>query len=200
MKSKFVFIILLLICFVFLNLYFFKKPASAQVTIGKLSAFKGDVKLVRRGLPISLTLNMPVLSGDKIKTKKGEAEVRFLDGSLVNIGNYSDITLEQVKKKRYILGTWSRPYLARIIKVNKGKIKGNIKARKDLITEFEKPHFSSFIRFLLYSPLASYHLTTTSFGQSRLVAITLYLSFKSISSSPNSLGWYGLLTTISLNA
>jgi len=139
MKSKFVFIVLLLICFVFLNLYFFKKPASAQVTIGKLSAFKGDVKLVRRGLPISLTLNMPVLSGDRIKTKRGTAKIEFMDGSLIDIETNTDVFLEKTTKKRYIFGVWYKPYLSRTIRVNKGKIEGNIRPQKDLLTEFETP-------------------------------------------------------------
>ena len=111
----------------------------ARETIAKLSKFEGEVELVREGKTIPVKLNMPILSGDRIQTKIGLAEVEFLDGSLLKIRPNSDMMVEQGMKKRKVMGVWTKEYLARMVKLQKGEVFGDIKYRKDLTTEFESP-------------------------------------------------------------
>ena len=116
-----------------------QKPALAQVTIGNLSAFKGEVEVVREGRSIRLRPNMLIVSKDRIKVEEGTAEVTFSAESTIRIRPHTDITLDQRKRKRKILGLWTKTYLSRLINIFKGKLTGIIKKRKDLVTEFETP-------------------------------------------------------------
>lgn len=118
----------------------------AQVNIGKLSAFRGEVELEREGSVLPLKLNMTIVVKDRLKTEDGMAKVQCDDGSTLEIRPYTDITLDQVEQKRKILGVWTKPYLCRLVNIVKGRIKGIIKERKDLVTEFETPTVVAGIR------------------------------------------------------
>lgn len=139
MKIKF-FVMFLGLTFVVSLIFAFPTgQALAQETIGKLVTFNGKVKLERKGETIPLKPNMALFSEDRIETKRGTAKIEFMDGSLIDIETNTDVFLEKTTKKRCIFGVWHKPYLSRTIRVNKGKIEGNIRPQKDLLTEFETP-------------------------------------------------------------
>jgi len=136
----------IIICFIFLGFILCENRAFAQVNIGKLSAFRGEVKLERQGSITPLELNMTIVARDKISVEEGMAEIQYDDGSTLTIKPYTDITLDQVKKKRKILGLWGKTYLSRLVSIFKGRVSGIIKKRRDLVTEFETPTLVAAVR------------------------------------------------------
>ena len=54
--------------------------------------------------------------------------------------------MDQLKKKRKILGLWSKTYLSRLISIFSGRVSGIIKKRRDLVTEFETPTIVAGVR------------------------------------------------------
>ena len=120
-----------------LNFFLFNSQCLAKETIAKLSAFKGEVELERKGKSIPLELNMPLFSKDKIRTKVGSAEIDLLDGSTLKIECHTEIILQQLERRRKILGARTKSYLCCLLNIITGEISGEIKPRKDLVTEFE---------------------------------------------------------------
>jgi len=107
----------------------------AEESIGTLKQFEGAVELSRKSH--ALTVDMPMYDEDRISTGEGAAEVTFKDGSLLKIRPNSDMTIQMAKKKRKILGVWTKEYLARIISIRRGEAAADIKPHEDLATEFE---------------------------------------------------------------
>ena len=132
--------------FISLSLILSNNSGFAQVTIGELSAFEGEVELEREGSLIPLELNMSIVAKDRIRVEEGMAEIEYDDGSILKIGSHTDLTLDQIRKKRKILGIWTKAYLSRLISIFKGKVSGIIKKRKDLVTEFETPTLVAGVR------------------------------------------------------
>ena len=134
-------------CFISLIFILCQKPALAQGAIAKLSAFKGEVELVREGRSIPLNPNMLIVAKDRIKVEEGMAEITYYDdGSTLTIRPHTEITLDQRKKKRKLFGLWSKTYLSRLINIIKGTVSGNIKKSKTLVTEFETPALVAAVR------------------------------------------------------
>jgi len=133
-------------CFISLSFILCRNPALAQITIGKLSGFKGEVELVREGRSIPLKLNIPIVTKDRLKVEMGTAQITYDDGSILNIRPYTDLTLDQRKMRRKIMGIWSETYLSRLINISRGEISGIIEERKDLVTEFETPTLIAVVR------------------------------------------------------
>jgi len=146
MRCISLFVAVFIACLISLSLILFNNSAFAQVTIARLSDFKGEVVLEREGRPIPLELNMPIVAKDRIKVEEGIAEIEYDDGSILKITPDTDLILDQIKKKRKILGSWSRTYLSRLINIFKGKVTGIIKERRDLVTEFETPTLVAAVR------------------------------------------------------
>lgn len=132
--------------FISLSLILSNNSVIAQVTLGKLSAFEGEVELEREGTPIPVELNMPIVAKDRIRVEEGTVEIEYDDGSILKIRPYTDLTLDQIKKKRKILGLWTKTYLSRLISIFAGKVSGIIKKRRDLVTEFETPTIVAGVR------------------------------------------------------
>ena len=133
-------------CLIFLTFILCENRVLAQVNIGKLSAFRGEVELERQGSIISLELNMTIVAKDRVRVEEGMAEIQYDDGSTLTIRPYTDITLDQVEQKRKILGLWTKTYLSRLVSIFKGRISGIIKKRRDLVTEFETPTLVAAVR------------------------------------------------------
>ena len=100
MRYLSLFMAVFMTCLVFSSLIPYKNSAFAQDTIGRLSDFKGEVVLERQGMPIPLKLNMPIVTKDRIMVEEGIAEIRYDDGSILKITPDTDLTLDQVEKKR----------------------------------------------------------------------------------------------------
>jgi quercetin dioxygenase-like cupin family protein len=139
-------VLVLAICCIGLTFILYQIPALAQASIGKLSAFQGEVKLIRKGKPQPLKLNMQLVAKDRVMVGVGEAQITYDDGSILTIKSRTDITLDQREKKRKIFGIWSKPYLSRIVTIFKGKVSGIMKKRRSLVTEFETPTLIAGVR------------------------------------------------------
>src|SRR3954471_18455831 len=59
--------------------------APAGVAPAHVSFVEGTVVLERDGKPEGSPLNMPLLSGDRLKTQDGRVEVLFADGSALHL-------------------------------------------------------------------------------------------------------------------
>jgi hypothetical protein len=59
----------LITCLISLTFILCENRAFAQVTLGKLSAFEGEVELEREGSPIPVELNMPIVVKDRIRVE-----------------------------------------------------------------------------------------------------------------------------------
>jgi hypothetical protein len=92
-KGKKIFLIGVSLVF-FLSLIFYFQAGSvfSRETIAKLSISEGEVELIREGEIIPISLGMSLLSGDRINTKGGFAEVVLPDGSLLKIYPNSNVT------------------------------------------------------------------------------------------------------------
>ena len=124
----------------------FQKSGFAQVNMGSLSSFKGEVELIRAGKPVLLKLKMPILSNDIIRSKDGIAVINFKDDSTIRIRPNSEMTMQETKKKRKIFGLWSKTYLSRLINIIKGTVSGDIRKSETLVTEFETPALVAAVR------------------------------------------------------
>lgn len=139
-------VLVMVICCITLTFILYQTPAFAQASIGRLSVFQGEVKLIRKGKSLPLKLNMPIVPKDRVKVEVGEAQVTYDDGSILTIKSRTDITLDQRKKKRKIFGIWSKTYLSRLVTIFNGKVSGIIKKRRNLVTEFQTPTLIAGVR------------------------------------------------------
>jgi hypothetical protein len=139
-------VLVMVICCITLTFILYQTPALAQASIGRLSVFKGEVKLVRKGKPVRLKLNMPIVPKDRVTVGAGEARIKYDDGSVLMIKSHTDITLDLRKKKRKIFGIWSKTYLSRLVTIFNGKVSGIMKMRRKLVTEFETPTLIAGVR------------------------------------------------------
>lgn len=137
-RRKWIFLVMafLLVCFV-CQIFHPSRDAFAREEIAMVSAFMGELEIIREGKPIPAEPGMSLFSGDRIKTGQGRAEVNLLDGSLLRVRAESDMILEETWKKMRIMGGWTKEYLCRTVKVERGDAWANIKAQKGLQTEFE---------------------------------------------------------------
>lgn len=139
-------VLVMVICCITLTFMLHQIPAFARASTGRLSAFHGDVKLIRKGRSLSLELNMQLVAKDRVTVGVGEAQITYDDGSILTIKSHTDITLDQREKKRKIFGIWSKPYLGRLVTIFKGKVLGIVKRRRGLVTEFETPTMVAGVR------------------------------------------------------
>jgi hypothetical protein len=83
--------------------------ARAQTTAGAqapahISIVEGVVGLERDGKTDDSPANMPLLAGDRVRTRSGRAEILFVDGSTLHLDNNSAIDLQSDELVRLIDG------------------------------------------------------------------------------------------------
>ena len=69
-----------------------------------VSRVEGAVSLEREGRPENAPLNMPLLSGDRLKTLEGRAEVLFGDGSSLHVDSRTTVDMQSDELMRLIDG------------------------------------------------------------------------------------------------
>jgi len=113
------------------------EPVSAQEAIAHLTAFKGQVELLRQGSAVPVSAGMPIVNADKIVTLEGTADVKFLNGSTLKIDPQSTIVICHGTKKRELKGVWTKEYQSRTIIVERGQVFASIVPSEAFQTEFE---------------------------------------------------------------
>jgi len=73
-----------------------------------ISALDGPATIEREGALQPAALNLPVVAGDRVRTTTGRVEIRFPDGSGIEIGEYSEIEMETATRVRLLAGTMDR--------------------------------------------------------------------------------------------
>src|SRR6058998_2652888 len=56
-----------------------------------LASVDGDASIVRDGEVQPAVVNMPFVTGDRLRTGAGKVEIAFPDGSAVEVGEYSEV-------------------------------------------------------------------------------------------------------------
>jgi len=113
------------------------EPVLAQDAIAHLTAFKGQVELLRGGSAVPVSVGMPIVNADKIVTLEGTADLKFLDGSTLKIEPQSTVVVNHGPKKRQLKGVWTEEYQARTIVVERGQVSASIVPSNAFQTEFE---------------------------------------------------------------
>jgi hypothetical protein len=76
----------------------------AAVPVGKISSFSGDVNVLSGKKVSKVTqVGQVVYAGDRIQTKDGDAEVKFMDGALMKVSPY---TTTMVQEREEESGFW----------------------------------------------------------------------------------------------
>src|SRR4051794_21171736 len=78
--------------------------APAGVAPAHVSFVEGTVVLERDGKPEGSPLNMPLLSGDRLKTQDGRVEVLFADGSALHLDSRTTLDIQSDDLARLIDG------------------------------------------------------------------------------------------------
>lgn len=93
----------------------------------RIVSFKGNVfvksELKKAGQWTKITKgNVALYNGDEVRTEKGTAEIEFLDGSLINLSENTNIGINEGKKKKKKLG---------VIKVSMASFWAKVKKNKE---------------------------------------------------------------------
>jgi len=81
------------------------QPGASDTTApAHVSHVEGTVTLEREGRPENSPLNMPLLSGDRLKTLDGRAEILFADGSALHLDSRTTLDIQSEELARLIDG------------------------------------------------------------------------------------------------
>jgi hypothetical protein len=79
-------------------------PVQAATPVGKISAFSGDVAVLSGKKVLNVTQVGQVLNaGDRVQTKDGDAEIRFIDGAIMKVSPY---TTTMIQEREEETGFW----------------------------------------------------------------------------------------------
>ena len=71
-------------------------PAVAMTPVGKISSFSGDVTVLSGKKVYNVSqVGQVVNVGDRVQTKDGEAEIRFMDGAIMKVSPYTTTMVQQ---------------------------------------------------------------------------------------------------------
>ncbi len=122
-------------------------PAKKVVKIGDITAFNGAVLIRTKGTWGKLRRKMvphPVFSSDKIVTKRGRAQLRFVDGGRMRVNVDSNVSIVQrVEMKGFFT---KRPVTSREINVLVGDVWFDVKVTNDRKVTFRTPSMTAAIR------------------------------------------------------
>jgi hypothetical protein len=120
------------------------KPAEA-VKLGEITKFSGDVLVRTQTIWTKLEKTpYPIFSSDKIVTRKGRAEINFIDGGLVRMNIDSNISIERQTETEGIFS--KKKKTSRVVNVLIGDIWFEIKLKKDKGFKFRTPTMIAGIR------------------------------------------------------
>src|ERR687887_2627655 len=69
------------------------RPEAAAAPPAHVAYIEGTVTLEREGRPESSVLNMPLLSGDRIRTADGRVEIVFADASTLHLDTQTTVDI-----------------------------------------------------------------------------------------------------------
>ncbi|MBW1863200.1 MAG: hypothetical protein JRJ02_12625 [Deltaproteobacteria bacterium] len=137
MKNKYSLIVAFMAFFTALFFFGGTEQVLAQEAIAHLTAFEGQVELVREGSAVPVSAGMPIVNADKIVALEGTAEVEFLNGSTLDIEPQSTIVISHGTKQRKLRGVLTEEYQGRTIIVERGQVNASIVPSEAFQTEFE---------------------------------------------------------------
>jgi uncharacterized protein DUF6600/FecR-like protein len=81
-----------------------QEPEPAAAPPAHVAFVEGTVTLERDGRPEASVLNMPLLSGDRVRTTDGRVEIAFADGNTLQVDNQTTVDFESDELMRLIDG------------------------------------------------------------------------------------------------
>ncbi len=106
---------------------FLAQDSAAQEAVGEISRISGSAKVARGGRDLEAATAMPVIVGDKLLTSaKAQISVTFKDGSQIEIGESSSLTIERyaisgTTRQSALLSLWAG-HLRSIVKAIVGPV------------------------------------------------------------------------------
>src|SRR5687768_10076753 len=88
----------------FLAVPSFAQDSAADATPAHISFVDGDVVLERDGRPDNAPTSMPLLAGDRVRTKTGRVEILFADGSALHADNDTVVDFQSDEVVRLLEG------------------------------------------------------------------------------------------------
>lgn len=120
-------------------------PAKKVVKIGDITSFNGAVLIRTKGTWGRLKKTPhPIFSSDKIVTKRGRAQVRFVDGGVMRVNVDSNVSIVQrVEMKGFFT---KRAVTSRVVNVLVGDVWFDVKVTRDRKITFRTPSMTAAIR------------------------------------------------------
>ncbi|HEB02099.1 MAG TPA: hypothetical protein ENI12_02585, partial [Nitrospirae bacterium] len=120
-------------------------PAKKVVKIGDIVSFNGAVLIRTKGTWGRLRKTPhPIFSSDKIVTKRGRAQVRFVDGGVMRVNVDSNVSIVQrVEMKGFFT---KRAVTSRVVNVLVGDVWFDVKVTRDRKVTFRTPSMTAAIR------------------------------------------------------
>ncbi|KKK88709.1 hypothetical protein LCGC14_2740420 [marine sediment metagenome] len=120
-------------------------PAKKVVKIGDITSFNGAVLIRTKGTWGRLKKTPhPIFSSDKIVTKRGRAQVRFVDGGVMRVNIDSNVSIVQrVEMKGFFT---KRAVTSRVVNVLVGDVWFDVKVTRDRKVTFRTPSMTAAIR------------------------------------------------------
>ena len=79
-----------------LGVFYLASPTCAKTPIAKISGFKGEVIIQSKANIFDLTkIGRPLMEGDRIQTRQGEAKITFNDGAVMKVRPWSSAMISE---------------------------------------------------------------------------------------------------------
>ena len=86
----------LLLLAVAVGVFLLASQVQAATPVGKISSFSGVVNVLSGKKVVKVTqVGQVVYAGDRIQTKDGDAEVKFMDGALMKVSPYTTTMVQE---------------------------------------------------------------------------------------------------------
>jgi hypothetical protein len=113
--------------------------------LGEITSYTGEVLIRSKGEWSKITnVPQPVFSSDKVVTKRGRAEIRFVDGGFIRM--HLDSILSIIRIKETTVLTTKKPVTSRTVKVLVGEIWFDVNVKKGHSFKFRTPSMTAAIR------------------------------------------------------
>ena len=113
--------------------------------LGEITSYTGEVLIRSKGEWSKITeVPQPVFSSDKVVTKRGRAEIRFVDGGFIRIHLDSILSIVRIKETKGL--TIKEPVTSRTVKVLVGEIWFDVNVKTRHSFKFRTPSMTAAIR------------------------------------------------------
>jgi len=100
--------LLLLICTAIVVAPRIARAQSAEAPPAYVAAIEGSATIDRQGDSFPAAVNMPLVAGDRVRTDRGRVEIRFPDGSGIELAEDSEIEMLSETRVRLLAGVTDR--------------------------------------------------------------------------------------------